>query len=62
MKASIVYNTKEEPRVFIELQNEKERELLRSVDMLKLIRAGKTNGTLADLAFEIIDEKPDEAD
>lgn len=62
MKASIVYNTQEEPRVFIELQNERERELLRSVDVLKLIRIGETNGKLADLAFEIIDEKPDETD
>jgi len=62
MKASIVYNKNNEPRVFIELQNFNERELLRNVDALKLIVVGETNGQLADLAFEIINEKPDESD
>lgn len=61
MKASIVYNKNNEPRVFLELQNFNERELLRNVDALKLIVVGETNGQLADLAFEIINEKPDEA-
>jgi hypothetical protein len=62
MKASIVYNKNNEPRVFIELQNFNERELLRNVDALKLIVVGETNGQLADLAFEIVNEKPDESD
>lgn len=62
MKASIVYNKNNEPRVFLELQNFNERELLRNVDALKLIVVGETNGQLADLAFEIVNEKPDEAD
>jgi len=62
MKASIVYNKNNEPRVFLELQNFNERELLKNVDALKLIVVGETNGQLADLAFEIVNEKPDEAD
>lgn len=62
MKASIVYNKNNEPRVFLELQNFNERELLRNVDALKLIVVGETNGQLADLAFEIVNEKLDEAD
>lgn len=62
VKASIVYNKNNEPRVFIELQSFNERELLRKVDSLKLIVVGESNGQLADLAFEIINEKPDEAD
>jgi hypothetical protein len=59
MKASIVYNKNNEPRVFLELENFNERELLREVDLLKLIVVGETNGQLADLAFEIVNEKPE---
>lgn len=61
MKASIVYNTKEEPRVFIELENANERRLLKNVDTLKAIVVGGTDGLLTDIAFEIVPEK-NEAD
>jgi hypothetical protein len=61
MKASIVYNTKEEPRVFIELENATERRLLKNVDALRAIVVGGTDGMLTDIAFEIIPEK-NEAD
>lgn len=56
MKASIVYNAKEEPRIFIELENASERKLLRKVDALRVVRVGETDGLLADIAFEIVDE------
>jgi len=58
MKASIVYNTKEEPRIFIELENATERRLLRKVDSLRLLVTGGSEDLVTDLAFEIIDESP----
>jgi hypothetical protein len=57
MKASIVYNTKEEPRVLIELESAEERRILTDkVDALKLIRVGYNNEVVTDLAFEVIQE------
>lgn len=59
MKASIVYNKNNEPRIYLELENAKERRLLRSVDALKTIVVGGTNGLLTDISFEIV-EREDE--
>lgn len=60
MKASIVYNTKEEPRVLIELETAEERRLLNDkVDSLRMIRAGYNNNVLADLAFEVVQDSGD---
>ena len=57
MKASIVYNTKEEPRILIELEDAKERKLLHDkIDSLRLIRVGYNNDVIADLAFEVVAE------
>lgn len=54
MKASIVYNTKNEPRIFLELENANERKLLRNADALKTLVVGENNGVLADISFEIV--------
>jgi len=60
MKATIVYNTKEEPRVLIELESAEERRILTDkVDALKLIRVGYSNEVVADLAFEVVNEVVD---
>lgn len=61
MKASIVYNTKEEPRVFIEFENATERRLMRKVDSLRLLVTGGSDDLVTDMAFEIVNEKSDEA-
>lgn len=53
MKARIVYNRKNEPRVQLYELTRDEVKILRHVDTLRSIVAGETNGALTDIAFEI---------
>lgn len=60
MKASLVYNTKNEPRILIELETATERRVVtEKVDSLRAIRVGWSNELLSDIAFEIVHEAAD---
>lgn len=53
MKASIVYNAKEEPRVLLEIETDEERRLLQTAPDLVCIRIGATNEVLSDIAYSL---------
>ena len=53
MKAQLVYNTNEEPRILLELETAEERKLFESEPDLELVRTGYSDGVFTDVAFAI---------
>lgn len=53
MKASIVYNKNEEPRVLLELETDGERAVLQTAPDLVCIRVGAINEVLTDIAYSL---------
>lgn len=52
MKAEIVYNTKEEPRLLLTIEDFKEIALIGPKPALRLVRISEEMGTLKDFSYE----------
>ena len=54
MKASVVYNKRNEPRVVLRFETDAERTLFRTLPDLACIKIGEENDRLADLTYTLL--------
>ena len=57
MRAELVYNQNNEPRVLLYVETSEERKLLKDSPDLSCIRTGAEDGQLKDLAYAICEEQ-----